>query len=660
MLVSLLVYCVLLLLAGGAGIAASRGGTAARVPAATMSVLSAACLAVVLFVPLHGSAVSSFAIPWSLPYARFSVGLDSISMLFLVPLLILTAASSLYGVRYFGSHSAGPLHWLLYASLVSGMVMVLLSRNAVLFLISWEVMSLSSFLLVIHDSENPASRHAGWVYFVTAHIGTACLLTLFLILGSSAGSYEFADWSNLRLSGSLAGVLFLVTLGAFGLKAGFIPFHIWLPLAHPAAPSHVSALMSGIMIKMGIYGLLRTMTFLGAYQSWWGLLLIGLGAISGVLGVLFAIGQHDLKRLLAYSSVENIGIILLGIGIGIVGVVHGSNTVAVLGFCGGLLHVVNHALFKSLLFLGAGALMRQTGSGAIEGHGGLLKRMPRTGALFLVGVISICGLPFFNGFISELLIYAAAITSAVQGAATLLPMAGMGVMIALALIGGLAIACFTKVFGIVFLGEPRTTGREPPKEAPLAMAAGMAVLALCCWAVGACAFVVLPLVARPVSVLIGHSVNTGQYPVLAMLGWVGAALGLLGVVVAGGYAATRAFRKSARLEVRAPTWDCGYAAPGPSMQYTASSFASPILRHFAALLAMREEVRTGADRFPRPVWGIHADVNDWFLSRIAEPLTRFVNSALGLLRWFQNGKTGLYVAYLAMAIAVLIAWKFFL
>jgi len=281
-------------------------------------------------------------------------------------------------------------------------LLVVVARNGVLFLMSWELMSLASFFLVTLEDEKESVRRAGWIYLIAMHLGTAFLLAMFLLLGQNAASLDF---ERLSTAAAPSGVFFLLAVIGFGTKAGFIPMHVWLPEAHPAAPSHVSAVMSGVMIKTGIYGLLRILTLLGPPAAWWGWTLVAIGIVSGILGVLYALAQHDLKRLLAYHSVENIGIIALGLGIGVLGISYSNPMMAALGFTGGLLHVVNHALFKSLLFLGAGSVLHATGTGELDRLGGLLKRMPVTGTTFLIGAVAISGLPPLNGFVSEFLIY---------------------------------------------------------------------------------------------------------------------------------------------------------------------------------------------------------------------------------------------------------------
>jgi hydrogenase-4 component B len=597
---------------------------------------------------------------WQLPFASLRAGMDSLSAFFLLPLLLLAVSTSLYGPQYFGTHHAGRSHWFFFSLLISAMVMVLLARNAVLFILAWEIMSLSSFFLVITDKKSPEAIRAGWIYFITAHVGTAFLLVLFFLLSSSAGSFDFIAWKGIHFSVRKADAVFVLALIAFGLKAGFIPFHVWLPLAHPTAPSHVSALMSGIMIKMGIYGLLRILTLIPQYHAWWGILLIALGAVSGVLGVLFAIGQHDIKKLLAYHSVENIGIILLGIGVGMTGAVYGSSVIALFGFAGALLHVVNHALFKGLLFLGAGAILRQTGSGEIDRLGGLIKKMPWTGLFFLIGAVAICGLPFFNGFISELLIYRASITGAMQISQTALSMASLAVIISLALIGGLAAACFTKVFGIVFLGKPRCETTRVSGEVPASMLWSMAFLAAPCIVIGICSVVVFPLVVRPAIMFAGSAAAADAHEFLSMTITISCIFGFFAAIALFVAGVIKIAGSKKRTVEEAVTWDCGYTLPGPSMQYTASSFASPIINHFKLLIGASEKDSTDAEPFPSKKWTFHSAVDDWFMTKIYEPLVQSLDRTFSSLRWFQNGKTGQYVFYIAVTVFCLIVWKFFL
>lgn len=661
MLTPFFIYILAITAVGVLSLVPRRHGSPQKYPAAVLissgSVLTLAYL-LWIFRRIDADAVAA-RLDWQLPFASLRAGIDPLSAFFMVPLLILTASCSLYGMRYFGGHPAGRSHWFFFSLLVSGMAMVLLARNAVFFILSWEVMSLASFFLVINDKKNPDAIQAGWTYFVTAHVGTAFLLATFLLFSAAAGSFDFHDWAGVGLSSGRADALFLLALAAFGLKAGFIPFHVWLPLAHPAAPSHVSALMSGIMIKMGVYGLLRMLSFLAPFHAWWGILLIALGAISGILGVLFALGQHDLKRLLAYHSVENIGIILLGIGIGMTGVAYHSSAIALFGFAGGLLHIVNHALFKGLLFLGAGAIIRQTGSGVIDHLGGLIKKMPRTALLFFLGAVAICGLPFFNGFIGELFIYIAGIHGAVHAPQPLLALASLAVIASLALIGGLAVACFTKVFGIVFLGLPRTETPRHPKEVPQLMLWPMGLLAALCLGIGLGSVAAFPILIRPALALAGPA-DDAVRALFSLTLTVSVILGVVALVTAV-CAAWLAQRKRKQPAVTdAVTWDCGFSDPGPAMQYTAASFAAPLVRHFGPSLRARDSLQGDPDIFPAKEWTFRSGVDDWILSRLFSPLVQSLDRAFSLLRWFQSGKTGQYVFYIAITVFCLILWKFFL
>ena len=537
---------------------------------------------------------------WQVPLGSFFVQLDALSAFFLLPILGLATVAALYGGEYLMAYRSRKnlgAAWFFFNLLVASMVMVALAQNGVLFLLAWEIMSLASFFLVTFENEQENVRQAGWTYLVATHLGTVFLLVLFLLLGRQAGSLDFDRF--LAASGSIApmaGVAFSLALIGFGTKAGFMPLHVWLPEAHPAAPSHVSALMSGVMIKTGIYGLLRTLTFLGPPASWWGWVLIGIGLVSGLGGVLFALAQHDLKRLLAYHSVENIGIIALGLGVGVLGLALHQPALAVLGLAGGLLHVLNHALFKGLLFLGTGAVIHATGTRDIEHLGGLIRRMPWTAAMFFTGSVAICGLPPLNGFVSEFLIYVGAFAGlglsgvSVWGTATI---AG------LAMIGGLAAACFTKAFGIVFLGEPRSELAHV-HEAGWAMLAPMAVLAIGCVAVGFLA----PQVVAAMKPVIGSVTGLGNTAIeggLALaiepLRWVVVASGIF-VLILGLLVWLRHRLLSGREVSLSGTWDCGYARPTGRMQYTASSFAQPLTNMFGSLLRTRCRLRGPRRFFP--------------------------------------------------------------
>jgi len=611
---------------------------------------------------LASGTVEQWRRPWPVPFGEFFVVLDPLSAWFLLPTLLLAALAAIYGVGYLrvwqGRRALGPV-WFFYALLVLGMALVLLARNAVLFLCAWELMAVASFFLVTFEHEREAVRGAGWVYLVATHLGTAFLLAFFLLLGRATGSMDFTVWAATGASGGgLASVLFLLAVVGFGTKAGFMPFHVWLPEAHPAAPSHVSALMSGVMIKTGVYGLLRALTFLGPPPLWWGWMLIGIGLTSGVLGVLYALAQHDLKRLLAYHSVENIGIIALGLGVGLLGRSTGSPALQVLGFGGALLHMVNHALFKGLLFLRTDGVLHGAGTLEIDRLGGLGKRMPWTAATFLVGAVAISGLPPLNGFVSEFLILSGAFNGGAQlGGAIAVSL--LAVIAGLALIGGLAAACFTKAFGIVFLGEPRSDHGVHAHEAGWTMRWPMLLLAAGCIFIGLAAPVVvggMRTVLENVTGLPPAVVRTSLVAATGPLAWVVIATAALVLLFLALAVLRRGLLAGRRVE-ESVTWGCGYARPSARMQYTASSFAEPITTLFRGLLATRYQVQRPEGILPARA-SLATETPDLCRGNLYRPAFLQANWGLSKLRWLQHGQVRLYVLYIAVTLIVLMAWKF--
>ncbi len=601
-----------------------------------------------------GYAVRSVS-EWAAPLGPLSLGLDALSAYFLLIILALGALSAVYGLGYL-RHEAGRragLSWCCFDLLVASMALVVLARHAILFLLAWETMALSSFLLVAHHHERREVRRASWTYLVAMHLGACFLIAMFFVLASGAGSLDFADLGR-GLTPTTATVCLVLAVVGFGTKAGLMPFHVWLPEAHPAAPSHVSALMSGVMIKTGIYGLLRVLLLLGAARLSWGLLLLALGAASALLGVLFALAQHDLKRLLAYHSVENVGIIVLGLGLGVTGLALNAPAVAALGFAGGLLHVLNHALFKSLLFFGAGSVLRSAGTAEIDELGGLLRRMPVTATTFLVGAAAISALPPFNGFVSELLIYWAGFS----GASTLQPAAAvpLGATIAvLATVGGLALACFAEAFGIVFLGLPRSQHGREASEAPLTMGVPMVVLAVGCLALGLLGGLVVPRLEALVSPLAGQGAGETLLQggvVLARVALVaGGALGLAALLALG-----RGLLLRGREVRETVTWDCGYVAPAPTMQYTASSFAQPIVELFRSLLGTRKHVSSPEIHFPDSAH-LETETPDLGREGIYEPLFEGVGGALRRILILQHGRLHVYVLGVVLTLLSLLLWQ---
>ena len=497
MLNSLTEATFLILIAGAIWSLATRNKLSRQVGPLTAVIGSLLAAGVSGWVLFAGQEID-LVLPWSFPLGSFHIGIDALTAIFILPVAVISALAAVYGRTYL--HGAAEekdlsYSWGLFNLFVASMFLVLMARNGFLFLAAWEIMSLSSFFLMLYDHHQPEVGRAGWIYFIAAHIGVAFLLVMFVLLDSS-GTMEFDQFS---VDGRYASIVFVLGLIGFGSKAGIVPLHVWLPEAHPVAPSHVSAVMSGVMIKLGIYGILRMLLFLGDPNPWWGWSLVAVGAVSGILGVLFALAQHDLKRLLAYHSVENIGIIFLGLGIGVIGIASGNAIMATMGLCGGLLHVLNHAVFKSLLFMGAGAVQHATGTLQLDRLGGLLKRMPVTGVSFLVGSIAISALPPLNGFVSEFFIYYASL-SGVSGSEQ--PWAGVAVLASLAVIGGLAAACFCKACGVTFLGEPRSEAVAGAHEAEKGMLVPMIILAGLCLAMGLSGVWLLKLVLPAATLLL--------------------------------------------------------------------------------------------------------------------------------------------------------------
>ncbi|MGD0138835.1 MAG: proton-conducting transporter membrane subunit [Tepidisphaeraceae bacterium] len=635
------------LLAAASPRAATAIGAGGAVVACAMGLIAAAPF-------LFGAPAESLHLAWNVPYGSFFVEVDALAAFFLLPIFALSALAAVYGAEYLlpwrGRKSLGAA-WLFYNFLVASMVLVVLAHNGVLFLLAWETMTLSSYFLVTFEHEQETVRQAGWTYLVASHLGTAFLMVMFVLLAHGGGSLDFDHYSSAN-----AGALFLLAMVGFGTKAGFMPLHVWLPEAHPAAPSHVSALMSGVMIKMGIYGLLRTLTFLGPPPPWWGWVLIAVGLTSGVLGVLFALAQHDLKRLLAYHSVENIGIIALGLGVGLLGVSSRSPALEVLGFGGALLHVLNHALFKGLLFLGAGSVLHGAGRLEIDHLGGLAKRMPWTATTFLVGAVAISGLPPLNGFISEFLIYLGAFNGVTRHAGVAVPL--LAAIAGLALIGGLAAACFTKAFGVVFLGRPRTEHAAHAHEAGAAMRWPMVLLAAACALIGLCA----PLALRPLAGVLLLVCGLAPQTITEQLA---GAADLLRFVIAGSaamlvLAAALAWLRrrllAGRKVAQTVTWDCGYAQPSARMQYTASSFAQPLMTLFAPLLRTRRTLAAPEGYFPSSA-SLTTATPDAARIAVFEPAFSGVGWVLARLRWLQHGRIQLYVLYIALTLLVLLVWK---
>jgi hydrogenase-4 component B len=582
------------------------------------------------------------------------IGVDALTGLFCVPVFLVGGLGSLYGIAYWPSRlrprNSRRLR-LCYGLLVASLVWITLARDSIAFLVAWEVMALTNFFLVTTEDDDAAVRGAGWVYLLYSHVTVLGLFALAALQHTVGGDFAFRAIPA-SAPGSLRTAVFVVALVTFGLKAGAMPLHSWLPAAHASAPSHVSALMSGVVIKMGIYGLVRTTGLLEAPPLGWGVSLLAIGSLSAFFGVVFALSQHDIKRLLAYHSIENIGIILLGMGLAMVGRSAGRPEWVVLGMAGCLLHVWNHALFKSLLFFAAGSVVHATGTRDLELGGGLARRMPATASLFLIGSLAICGLPPLNGFVSELLVYLGLVRAGVSpGSAWAAVPAPI-----LAATGALAVACFVKVFGVVFLGTPRSETARGAHEAPLPMLVPMAVLAAACVAIGVVPAAVAPALERAVTVWAGEPLGGRSLAALAPLGWMPVvAIALCAATALVLVAVLPACRRARRRQPGLPTWGCGYAGGSPRLQYTASSFAQLITSRFRWVLWPREHRPHISGLFPAPS-SFHSHVGDSVLDRLLVPASRGALRFTVFFRGLPQGQLQRYILYILAVLVPLLVW----
>lgn len=534
----------------------------------------------------------SLVLPLGVPWIGSHFRLDALSALFLAIVGFGGCSASVYAIGY-GRHEASPGRVLpFYPAFLAGMSLVVLSADAFTFLVSWEFMSLMSWALVMAHHKTPGTTYAGYVYLMMASFGTLALLLAFSLLAGPEGHYDFDTIRQAAGAHPLAGLALILALIGAGSKAGLVPLHVWLPLAHPAAPSHVSALMSGVMTKVAIYGFIRiAFDLVGAPDWWWSVVLLIVGAITAVMGLLYALLQDDLKRLLAYSTVENIGIIFLGLGLALAFKANHQPLAAALAMTAALLHAINHATFKSLLFFGAGSVLVATGQRNLDALGGLIRRMPATSLAFLIGAAAISALPPLNGFASEWLMFQAVLVSPVltQWALKFLVPAA-GAMLALA--AALAAACFVRAFGIAFLGRPRSPAAETAVEVDRFQTGTMLVLALACILGGVFPGLVIDSLAGAVQL----ATAGGRLPAQAHQPWLtliplsagrssynGLMVGLF--IAASALISGFAVRTFASRAVRrAPPWDGGYPDPNPLIQYTASSFAQPLRRVFGTVV----------------------------------------------------------------------------
>ncbi|MEO8667649.1 MAG: hydrogenase 4 subunit B [Bauldia sp.] len=587
------------LLAIVAGAVAMGGRRAASRPVYAASLVASLALLAIAGRALAGGTTPNdmVTLPLGVPWLGAHFRIDALSALFLLVINLGGASASLYGLGY-GEHETEAARVLpFYPAFLAGMNLVLLADDAFAFLFAWEFMSLSSWALVMAHHRDAENVRAGFVYIVMASAGTLALLLAFGLLAGPSGGYGFDAIRNAAITPGLAGMVLVLALIGAGSKAGLMPLHVWLPLAHPAAPSHVSALMSGVMTKVAIYGFIRiAFDLLGEPQWWWSLLLLVLGAGTAVMGLLYALLQTDMKKLLAYSTVENVGIVFIGLGLALAFSTNGLQAAAALALTAALFHAFNHSLFKSLLFFGAGALLTATGDRNIERMGGLIHRMPATALLFLVGAVAISALPPLNGFVSEWLAFQAILLSPDLPAWSLkILVPAVGALLALS--AALGAACFVRAYGVAFLGRPRTPAAAAANEVDGFSLAAMTGLATLCLLVGILPGLVIDSLAPVVSALVGARMPPqGTLPWLSIIPIAESRSSYNGMLVfffiaaSAGIAAFAIHRFASRALRRAPAWDCGFPDARPITQYTGTSFAQPIRRVYGTILFRAREI----------------------------------------------------------------------
>jgi len=601
-------------------------------------------------------------LPLGLPWLPWHIRLDNLAGFFFCVIGVVSIAVGIYAPAYVrgferGRESLAALGG--FSGLfLTGMLLVVLADDAFMFMLAWELMSLSSYFLVAFQHENAANRRAAFLYLLMAHIGGLAILLGFGVMAAFGGGFAFDAMRAASLSPVWASVAFALAFVGFGMKAGLVPLHAWLPEAHPVAPSHISALMSGVMLKVAVYGFIRFLFDLIGDVYWqWGVTVLTIGSLSALMGVLLALMQNDLKRLLAYSSVENLGIIFMALGLSLVFLATGHPLLGALAFVAALYHVLNHALFKSLLFLGAGAILHSTHERDLEQMGGLLRRMPWTGLFFLMGAIAISALPPFNGFVSEWLIFQSALQawSLESGVLrSLIPIASA----VLALTGALVAATFVKVYGVAFLGLARSRHVRHARKPPLGMIAGQGLLAILCLLLG-----ILPTWVVGVLESVSRQLFGGVLSQVGAHGWLwltpissetasyGAPLVVLLLAGIAGLAIWVLRQNAVHRVRRCDPWDCGFASPSPRMQYSATAFAQPVRRVFSLLFHIEESVSPREDGQLR--YQLRLRDRTWGLFYL--PVARLVEIAARRVVRLQSGHVRLYLGW-TLATLLILLW----
>lgn len=639
--------------AGIPGLFLREPGTGQRIAAAA-TILSALAGIPAALALLFSSTTSTYILNWGLPFGPCELSIDPLSAFFLLPIFIVAAGGSTFALGYWPAREHRSTErglTFFYGVLASSMAILVMARNGVFFLMAWEIMALSAYFLIVTDHDREDVRQAGTAYLIATHTGSTALFILFSYLAVQSGSFLLPAAGSLSALPTAAMVTALTAFVGFGAKAGIMPLHIWLPSAHANSPSHVSAMMSGVMLKMGLYGIFRTLTFFHDPPLLWGAVLTVAGITTALLGIAFAMAQRDLKRLLACSSIENIGIITTGLGVAVLGIASHNAPLAYLGMAGALLHILNHSFFKPLLFLGSGVIIHATGTRDMDLMGGLAKGMPQATLLFLVGAVAICGIPPLNGFISEFMLYLGFFSQLQAPTLTFL------VLLAplLALVGGLAVVTFSKLYSAVFLGSPRSPEAAHPHEPGLSMLIPMALFALLCLLVGLLPRFALRLVAPAVAAFMpgpASAVDPAAYS--SILG----NISLLGAILLLAVAMVLFFwrlRLKQSIVTHGPTWGCGYLRPTARIQYTATSFSESAIAVFNGIIRQRIERPRLAGLFPQPARCVDRST-ETVLERIIAPLFRIAGVSFAFLRRVQHGRMHLYMLYIFVTLFILMLW----
>ncbi len=602
-------------------------------------------------------------------YLNFAFFVDGLSAFFILVISIAVLAVSIYSIgyvrEYFGKKNTGYLGFL-YNIFILSMMLVVTAGNAIMFLIVWELMSVISFFLVIYEHEKPETRKAGYIYIVMTHIGTGFIILSFLILAGASGSFNFDTMMGIEMPPLLKDLAFLFALIGFGAKAGIVPLHIWLPYAHPAAPSNVSALMSGVMIKTAIYMFIRIFfDFLGADVLWWGFLVLALGAVSAITGIMYAVIEPDIKRMLAFSSIENIGIILIGLGASMIFLASGNPGLSAIAAIAALYHLLNHSIFKGLLFMGAGSILFSTHTKNIEELGGLIKKMPVMALLFFVGVLSISALPPFSGFVSEWLLLQSLLLS-FSSSDSLIRIALPVGAAALAITGALAAFCFLKTFGIGFLALPRSEHATHAKDANMPMLLGMGIFALLSILLGLLPFYVLPFLDMVTKYSVGASVFEQSYS-FGLFGTVNmpsipislstpALLSVILLIILIPFI-LRLVSKD-RTHRTYETWGCGQPVSTARNEYTARAFSKPIQMWFRNIFLPARELQASYTVSPliKESFKFDVHIEQIFEKHIYSPVTDIIIGKSRLIKHIQTGSIHAYLAYIFGTMVILMMY----